>query len=322
MISKKQALGVIAVATGISAIPFAAAQHYPDKPVRIMVPYAPGGDSDATARLVASKLSEYLGQQFVIDNRGGASGTIGTETGVKATPDGYTLTLIGAGYPVNAALYPLTFDPVRDIAPIVQIAKGPFLLVVHPSLPVRTVDELIAYARARPGQINYANSGSTVFMATELFLNLAKLKVTGIPYKGTGPALIDTISGQTSIFFASIAAVLPHVKGGRLRGLALTTAKRIAAEPEIPTIAEAGIPGYDVPNWHGLIGPRGLPTEIRDRLHAEVSRALGSKDVQDLLQRNGTSPSGAHPEAFLAEIRREITLWRQVVKDSGIKMQL
>jgi len=299
------------------------AQSYPDRPVRIVVPYAPGGDSDATARLMAAKLTESMGQQFVVDNRAGASGTIGTEIGVKASPDGYTLTLIGAGYPVNAVLFPpRRYDPVLDIAPIAQIAKGPFLLVVHPSIPAKTVEDLITYARARQGQLNYANSGSTVLMATELFLNMAKLKVTGIPYKGTGPALIDTLAGQTSLFFASIAAALPHVKAGKLRGLGVTTAKRVAAEPEIPAIAEAGLQGYDVPNWHGLIGPKGLPPAIRDRLHGEVVRALAAKDVRDLLLRNGTSPSGAQPELFLADIKREIGQWHQVVKDSGIKAQL
>jgi tripartite-type tricarboxylate transporter receptor subunit TctC len=297
-------------------------QQYPTKPVRIIVPYVPGGGYDAVARLIAARLTDYLGQQFVVDNRGGASGTVGTEMGVRAAPDGYTLTLIGAGYSVNAALYPLNFDPVYGITPIAQIATGPYLVVVHPSIPGNTLAALIAYARSKPGQLNYANSGSTVYMATELFLNMANLKMTSIPYKGTGPAMIDTIAGHTAMFFASITSALPHVKSGRLRGLAITTAERLAAEPDIPTIAESGFPGYDVPNWYGLIGPQGLSPSIVDRLNSLITKAIAAKDVEELLQHNGTRPVGGNPKLFLQQIRKEIDLWRQVAKQSGIKMQL
>ena len=313
------AMTVLAV---LAAAPSAWSQQYPTKPVRIVAPFAPGGGTDFIARLIAQKLTAALGQQFVVDNRPGAGGTLGTEIGVKSAPDGYTLTMIAASYTVNPSLYKLKFDPANDISAVILIDKGPFLVVVHPSMPVKNVKDLIALAKAKPGEINYATSGqgSIVHMATELFLNMAGIKMTHIPYKGTGPALTDTISGQTTLLFGSIASTLPYTKSGRLRPIAVTTAKRIPAEPGIPSIAESGVPGYDVTNWHGLIGPKGMPRSIVDRVNSEVAKIIKQKDMEKQLQGDGLSADGGPAEEFQQRIRREIDQWKKVVAQSGIKL--
>ncbi|HSN39880.1 MAG TPA: tripartite tricarboxylate transporter substrate binding protein [Burkholderiales bacterium] len=313
------AMTVLAV---LAAAPSAWSQQYPTKPVRIVAPFAPGGGTDFIARLIAQKLTAALGQQFVVDNRPGAGGTLGTEIGVKSAPDGYTLTMIAASYTVNPSLYKLKFDPANDISAVILIDKGPFLVVVHPSMPVKNIKDLIALAKAKPGEINYATSGqgSIVHMATELFLNMAGIKMTHIPYKGTGPALTDTISGQTTLLFGSIASTLPYTKSGRLRPIAVTTAKRIPAEPGIPSIAESGVPGYDVTNWHGLIGPKGMPRSIVDRVNSEVAKIIKQKDMEKQLQGDGLSADGGPAEEFQQRIRREIDQWKRVVAQSGIKL--
>ena len=313
------AMTVLAV---LAAAPSAWSQQYPTKPVRIVAPFAPGGGTDFIARLIAQKLTAALGQQFVVDNRPGAGGTLGTEIGVKSAPDGYTLTMIAASYTVNPSLYKLKFDPANDISAVILIDKGPFLVVVHPSMPVKNIKDLIALAKAKPGEINYATSGqgSIVHMATELFLNMAGIKMTHIPYKGTGPALTDTISGQTTLLFGSIASTLPYTKSGRLRPIAVTTAKRIPAEPGIPSIAESGVPGYDVTNWHGLIGPKGMPRSIVDRVNSEVAKIIKQKDMEKQLQGDGLSADGGPAEEFQQRIRKEIDQWKRVVAQSGIKL--
>ncbi len=311
------------IAAAVFAAPsFAWSQQYPTKPVRIVAPFAPGGGTDFIARLIAQKLTAALGQQFVVDNRPGAGGTLGTEIGVKSAPDGYTLTMIAASYTVNPSLYKLKFDPANDISAVILIDKGPFLVVVHPSMPVKNVKDLIALAKAKPGEINYATSGqgSIVHMATELFLNMAGIRMTHIPYKGTGPALTDTISGQTTLLFGSIASTLPYTKSGRLRPIAVTTAKRIPAEPGIPSIAESGVPGYDVTNWHGLIGPKGMPRPIVDRVNGEVAKIIKQKDMEAQLQSDGLSADGGPAEEFQQRIRKEIDQWKKVVAQSGIKL--
>jgi tripartite-type tricarboxylate transporter receptor subunit TctC len=301
----------------------ALAQPYPAKPVKIIVAFAPGGGSDFVARFMAQRLSAALGQQFIVENRPGAGGTIGVEIGVKAAPDGYTLTLISNSYTVNPSLYKIRFDPVADITPVIQISQGPYLVVVHPSLPVKSIAELIALARSKPEAINFASSGqgSVGHLATELFVGMAGIKMNHVPYKGTGPALTDTIAGQTNALFGSTANTLPYVRAGRLRALAVTTAARLAAEPNIPTVAESGVPGYAVVLWHGLIGPKGLPTAIVERLNAEVTKVLQLKDTADQLQNDGVSPAGGGPEQFLAAIRNEIQTWRKVVNDAGVKVE-
>jgi len=312
------ALGTLAV---LAVAPSAWSQQYPTRPVRIVAPFAPGGGTDFIARIITQKLTVAMGQQFLVDNRPGAGGMLGTEIGVKSAPDGYTLTMIAASYTVNPSLYKLKFDPVNDLTAVILIDKGPFLVVVHPSMPVKNIKELIALAKSKPGEINYATSGqgSIVHMATELFLNMAKIKMTHIPYKGTGPALTDTISGQTTLLFGSIASTLPYTKSGRLRPIAVTTAKRIPAEPNIPSIAESGVPGYDVTNWHGLIGPKGLPRPVVTRIHDEVVKIIKQKEMEKQLQSDGLSADGGPPEEFQQRIAKEIAQWRKVVAEAGIK---
>lgn len=300
-----------------------AAQPYPAKTVRIIVPFAPGGGSDFIARFTAQRLSTAFGSQVIVENRPGAGGLLGIDLGVKADPDGYTLTLIASSYTVNPALYPLKYDPVGDIAPVVQISQGPMLVVVNPKVPARSAVELIALAKAKPGTLNFASAGqgSITHMAGELFAYMAGIKMNHVPYKGTGPALTDTIAGQVDLFVSSTATALPHVKAGRLRALAVTTASRLPAEPNVPTLAESGVAGYDVPIWHGLIGPKGMPRPAVERINSEVNRMLQSKETVDLLQSDGVSPAGGSPEAFHDRIRKEVQLWRKAVADTGVKVQ-
>jgi tripartite-type tricarboxylate transporter receptor subunit TctC len=301
----------------------AGAQKYPAKPVRIIVPFAPGGGSDFIARFTAQRLTDGLGTQVIVENKPGAGGMLGIEAGVKSPPDGYTLTLIASSYTVNPSIYKFSFDPVSDIAPIIQLSQGPLVVVVGPSLPAKSLQELIALAKAKPGQVNFASSGqgSVIHMATELFQTMAGVKMNHIPYKGTGPALTDTIGGQTDVFFSSTATAMPHVQAGKLRALAVTSAKRIPALPNVPTVAEAGVKGYEVILWHGLIGPKGLPRPIVERINAEASKALQLKETAAQLQNDGVAPAGGTPEQFLAQIRKEIGVWRKVAADAGVKAE-
>jgi tripartite-type tricarboxylate transporter receptor subunit TctC len=295
------------------------AQQYPSKPVKIIVAFTAGGANDFIARFMAQKLTTALGRQFIVENKPGAGGTIGFEAGVRSTPDGYTLTLISTSYTINPSLYKLRFDPVADITPIIQMSQGPFLVVVNPSLPVKNIEELIALAKAKPGQITFASGGTSQHLAGELFASMAGVKMTHVPYKGTGPALTDHIAGQTDLYFGSTAAALPHVRSGRLRALAVTTTKRLPAEPDIPTIAESGVPGYEVVLWLGLIGPKGLPRPIVDRINNEVTKTLKLTETAEKLQSDGLSPAGGTPEQFLATIKKEIALWREVAREAGIR---
>ena len=311
-----------ALAFSILALP-ATAQQYPAKPVRIIVPFAPGGGSDFIARFMAQRLTETLGSQVIVENKPGAGGVLGIELGVKAPPDGYTLTLIASSYTVNPSVYKLNFDPVSDITPIIQLSQGPLLVVVNPSLPVKTVKELVALAKSKPGEVTFASSGqgSVIHLATELFNSMAGTKMNHIPYKGTGPALTDTLAGQTNVFFSSTANAMPHVKAGKLRAVAVTTAKRIPALPEVPTIAESGVAGYDVVLWHGLIGPKGLPRPIVDRINGEVTKSLKLKETAEQLQNDGVAPAGGTPEQFAAQIKTEIGIWRKVAAAAGVKQE-
>src|SRR3954468_4714653 len=296
---------------------------YPSKPVRIVVPFAPGGGSDFIARFMAQRLTDALGKQVIVENKPGAGGVLGIESGIKAAPDGYTLTLIASSYTVNPSIYKLNFDPVADITPIIQMSQGPLLVVARPSLPVKTTKELIALAKSKPGQINFASSGqgSVIHLATELFDSMAGIKMNHIPYKGTGPALTDTIGGQTDVFFSSTATAMPHVQSGKLRAIAVTTAKRIPALPDVPTVAESGLPGYEVILWHGLIGPKALPRPVVERINAEVTKALSLKQTADQLQNDGVAPAGGSPAQFGETIRKEIGMWQKVVKDAGVKVE-
>jgi tripartite-type tricarboxylate transporter receptor subunit TctC len=298
------------------------AQTYPSKPVRIIAPFAPGGGTDFIARLIAQKLTERIGQQVIVENKPGAGGNLGAEFAVKSPPDGYTLLLIAGSYTVNPSLYKLSFDPVNDISPIVQLSQGPFVVAVHPSVPAKTLKELIDYARREPDKLSYASagSGSITHLASELFMEMANIRVVHVPYKGTGPALNDTIAGNTQLIFGSVATTLQFIKSNRLRALAVTTPQRIAAAPDLPTVAEAGVPGYEVVLWHGLVGPKGLPSAVVERINQAANDALKSKDVADLLATDGVAPAGGAPETFRALIRADIERWSKVVRQANIKI--
>ncbi len=301
----------------------AQAQPYPNKPIRIVVGFAPGGGTDFIARVIAKKLGEQFGTQVLVDNRPGAGSTIGAELVVKSPPDGYTLLVNAASYTVNPSVYKLSFDAMNDITPIVQLSRGPYVVAVHPSVPAKTLQEFVALAKSAPDKFAYASSGngSHVHVATEYFLRTAGIRVMHVPYKGTGPALADTVAGSTQLILGSVATALQHVKSGRLRALAMTTPKRIAAAPDVPTVAEAGYPTYEVINWHGLVGPKGLPKEIVERLNKEVNEALKSKDVEKILASDGLEPAGGSAAEFAPIIRSEIARWREVAKQVGLKVE-
>ncbi len=320
---KRIVLACSIVPLSICAVTQTWGQAYPTKPIRIIVPFAPGGGTDFIARVAAHKLSEVLGQQAIVENRAGAGGTLGAEVGAKAPPDGYTYTLISGSYAVNPSLYKLNFDPVNDITPVIQMSQGPFLVVVHPSLPVKGIKDLIALAKAKPGSLNYASSGqgSITHLATALFTDMAGIQMVHVPYKGTSPAITDTIAGQTQVLFGSVAAALPQMRNGRFKGIAVTTPKRIEAAPEIPTVSESGLKGYEVTLWHGMIAPKGLPKPILDRVNGELNKILQNKDMQDKLAGDGVSAAGGTPEQFAAYIKREIETWGKVVQKAGVKVE-
>ena len=305
------------------AAPFIAfAQSYPAKPVRIIVPFAPGGGSDLAGRLVAAKLTERMGGQFIVENRPGAGSNLGAEIAVKSPPDGYTLLLISASYTVNPSVYKLSFDPMNDITPVIQISGGPYVVAVHPSVPANTLAEFVQLVKKQPDKYAYGSSGngSIMHVASEYFLDAAKIKVLHIPYKGTGPAVQDTIGGQVQLVFGAVPVTLPHVKAGRLRALAVTTSKRIAAAPDLPTVEEVGYPGYEVTNWHGLVAPKGLPREIVARLNKEIGEVVKSEEMKKNLTAEGLEPAGGSPERFGEILRTEMARWAKVVQQAGIKV--
>ena len=298
-------------------------QPYPSKPIRIVAPFAPGGGTDFIARLIAQKLSERFGQQVIVENKPGAGGNLGAEFAVRSAPDGYTMLLVAGSYTVNPSLYRLSFDPVNDITPIVQLSQGPFMVAVHPSVPAKTLKELIDLAKQQPDKLSYgsAGSGSITHLASALFLEMAKIKVTHVPYKGTGPALNDTIAGNVQLIFGSVATTLQYVKSGRLRSLAVTTRERISAAPEVPTVEEAGVPGYQVILWHGLVGPKGMSRAVVERVNRDANEILKAKDMEQLLATDGVSPAGGTPEQFRAQIGADIERWRTVVQRAGLKLE-
>lgn len=314
--------GLLALACSAAAC----AQGYPAKPVRIIVPIAPGGGQDFVARIIGQKLTAAFGQQFVIDNRPGAGGIIGTQLAVKSPPDGYTLVLVAASYTAQPTLYPkLPYDAVKDLAPITQLGGAPYMLVVNPTVPAKTVKEFVALAKSSRGKLTYGSSGGGEMsnLSMELLKTLAGFDAVHVPYKGAAPALAAAISGEVDAFFPSITSGLPHVRSGKARLLAVTTAKRATLIPEVPTIAESGYPGYDVSGWYGLLAPAGTPTEIVNRLQQEVAKILDLPDVRDLQAANGRTPSpgGNTPQAFAANIQAEITRWAKVIKRAGIRLE-
>ena len=306
----------------ILALPAAAgAQSYPSKPIRLMVPSSPGGGTDITARIIAPKMAEGLRQQVVVENRAGAGTMIGTEMVVRAAPDGYTLLLASTPLAINPAMYArVPYDALRDLAAVTQVVSLPNLLVAHPSLPVKNVKELIALAKARPGQLTYASAGAgtSPHLAMALLTGMSGLEMIHVPYKGAGPGVIDVIAGQVPLMTPSIISVLNYVKDGRLRALGVTSEKRAAGAPDIPTVAEGGVPGYEAAQWFGLMAPAGTPRDIVNTLRAEVARVLQLPEVRTRLSADGAEPVGSAPEEFAAYIRAETAKWSKVVRDSGI----
>ena len=311
----------LAAACAIPVNAAAQSDKYPSRPVRMLVPFAPGGGTDITARLIAANVTTAFGQQVIVDNRAGGGGTMGAEMAVRAVADGYTVIMVSGSYGTNAALYPLTYDPVKDIQPIVMIGDTGFVLSLHQGVPAKSVQELITYAKANPGKLNFASTGtgSITHFATELFNLLAATKMTHIPYKGTGPALADLLGGQVQLIFGAMPATIPHVKTGKLRGIGVTTAKRTPALPDTPAIGEV-VKDYEAALWYGLWGPKGLPKPIVKRWNQEVAKSLQTEEMKKRLAADGVEPAGGPPEQFLNVIARDVEKWKKVVKAANIKV--
>lgn len=299
----------------------AAAQNYPSGPIRWVVPFPPGGGTDILARTLAQKLGEAWGVPVVVDNRGGANGTIGAAIVAKAPPDGQTLLIVPSGFAVNPSIYRnLPFDSLKDLAPVSQLAASPLILVVHPSFPPKTVKEIIAFIRARPNDVNYGSSGngSPPHLATELFKYMTQTKMTHIPYKGAGLAAVDVIAGQIPIYFMNALQAVPHIRSGRLRGLGVTSDARFSALPDLPTIAEAGVPGYAMTNWYGLLVTGGTPGAVTAKLHGELARILNVPEIRDRLTREGADVIASTPGQFSVFLKNEMEKFSRIVKVSGM----
>ena len=297
---------------------------YPTRAVRIVVPFPPGGGTDIISRTVAQKLSETWSQPVVVDNRSGANGIIGTDLGAKAKPDGYTLLVVIATHAINPSLYrKLPYDTATDFVPITLMAQYPFILTIHPSLPSKTVKDLIALARTRPGQLSYASSGngSGPHLGFELFKSVAKIDVVHVPYKGAAPANIDLVSGQVQLMFNNFLAAMPQLKSGRLRVLAVTSAKRSAVMPELPTLAESGLPGFDVTGWYALLAPAGTPQPVVAKVQGDVAAALRVPAVHTRLSSEGAEPVGSTPEQFSKFLAAEVRKWARVIKEAKITLE-
>ena len=301
----------------------AAAQEYPTRSIRLVIPFAPGGSNDIVGRLVAARLSETLGQQVVADNRPGAGGSIGAEAAAKAAPDGYTVVIGHIGtLAVNPTLYrKLAYNPITDFQPISLIAKVPNIMVVHPSVPARNVKELIALAKAHPGALVYGSGGSggAGHLATEYFKLMAKIDIVHVPYKGTGPAIIDLLAGQTQLVFAGVPGISAQVRAKKLRALGVSTTARLAVFPEVPTIAESGVPGYEATQWYGLLAPAGTPKPVVDKLNRELVAVLKSRQMRERLAADGSEPFTSTPDEFRAFIKTEIARWAPVIKAADIR---
>ena len=310
----------------MAALPYAglAQQNYPNRTIRMIVPFPAGGVADVLGRMTAQKLSAQYGQQMVVENRGGSGGHLGAEVAARATPDGYTIMFGTIGIHAAYGIYTrLSYDPSRDLQPVILLADLPNILVVHPSVPVKTTKEFIALAKAKPGQINYASSGigSPGHLAAVLFESMAKIQITHIPYKGGGPAMIDLVGGQVQLVFATAASAIPQIKSGRIKGIAVTTLKRSALMLELPTIAESGLAGYDANNWYGVMVPAKTPRAIVMRLNKEIIKVLAMPDVKSILFSQGLDPAPTTPEAFGTYIKIERTKWAKVIKTAGIKAE-
>ena len=306
----------------LMGVPPVLAQDYPAKPIRLVVPFPPGGGTDFMARVIMQKVGEGMNGTVVVENRGGAGSSIGTDIVAKSPADGYTLLVVSGAHAINPSIYSkLPYDSVRDFAPVTMFVSGPQLLVVHPSVPVKTVKEFIALAKSRPGQINYASAGTGTppHLAGELFKSMAHVNIVHVPYKGHGTAYVDLIGGHVSVMFPNVSTATAHVRAGRLRALAVTTKTRTPAAPELPTISESGVPGYEVSSWYGLLAPAGTPAAIVTRLQREVAKVMHAPDVAEKLTSQGLDIVGSTPEEFAALIKTEITKWAKVAKASGAK---
>lgn len=313
---------VFTLMLGVAGV-HAAEVTFPVKPVRIVVPFAPGGGTDLIARTLAQKLSDAWKHQVLVDNRAGGGTTIGSDIVAKSPPDGHTLLLTANPHTTNPALHPkLPYDTVRDFAGITQIASAPMIIAVHPALPARSIRELISLAKQRPGQLSYATSGNAgpQHLAGELFKTTAGIDMVHVPYKGSAPAITDLIAGQTQLTFGSTFTVIPQVNGGRLRALAVTTAQRSAVLPNVPTVAEAALPGYEATTWYGLFTASAVPRALIGKLHADIARAIKLPDVIERLTRDGSDPVASDPAAFDAHVRAEIEKARRIVKASAMRM--
>jgi len=302
----------------------ALAQDYPTRPVRIVIPLSPGGTTDVPGRIIAQKLSEALGQQFFVENRAGAGGTIGTDYVAKSRPDGYTLLLTASPFVIAPHVYKnMPYDTLADFAPVIRIASGPYVLVVHPSLGVNSVKELIALAKKEPGKIDFASSGNggAQHLVTELFMYMTGVKLNHVPYKGSGPAQQDLMSGIIKVSFVGTPIAIPHMKSGRLKALGVSTAKRSPEMPDVPTIAEAGVPGYEAIVWIGMLAPAGTPREIVARLNGEIGKLIRTDDVKRLLAPTGMEPDPDTPAQFGAYLKADYDKWGKVVRDSGATVQ-
>jgi tripartite-type tricarboxylate transporter receptor subunit TctC len=298
----------------------ASAPSYPDKPIRLIVAAPPGGSLDFIARIMSQEMAATLGQPLVIDNRGGAGGNIAAELAAKAPPDGYTLVLVGPSHIINPSLYKkLSYDAVQDFSFITQIASGAYLIVVHPSIPAKTVRELVAFAKSKKGGMTYASpgSGQAGHLGMELLRMLAGFDAVHVPYKGSGPAFIDVMAGRVDVFLAATAGALPHVKSGKLKAVSVTSLRRSALVPDIPTVAESGFPGYEVIGVYGLLAPARTPQAVVRKLHEDISRSLKLPEVRDRLVAGGADPVGSSPETFKAYVKAEIAKWEKVVRQSG-----
>ena len=304
--------------------PLASAQAYPTKPIKFVVGFAPGGATDVVGRLMAKKIGDALGQPIIIENKAGGSSNIGAEAVFRAAPDGYTFYVSAITSAINVSLFPkLPFDFAKDFEPVALFANVPNILVVHPSVPAKTVKELIDLARAQPGKLSYASSGSgtSIHLCGELFKMLAKVDMVHIPYKGSAPAMTDMIGGQVQVMFDNMPSALPHVKAGKLRALAVTSAQRSPSAPDVITMGEAGVPGFDVQSWFGLVAPKGTPKDIIARVNAEAVNALATAEIKERFLDLGAVPAPMSPEAFGDYIRAEIIRWSEVVKASGAKVE-
>lgn len=313
--------GAIAFAAVLAGTAPACAQ-YPVKAIRLIVPFPAGSANDTVARFILPEFSAALGRQVVIDNRAGAAGNVGAEIAAKSPADGYTAMMGNIAQSISATLYSrLGYDFVKDFAPVTMLASGSFTLAVHPSFPAKSVKELIAFAKRRPGQINVATSGAAIQLAAKLLEGMARIRMTEVNYKGTPQSITALISGETSVGFPSTSAVVPHVRAGKLRALGVTTAQRSSMAPDIPTLVESGVPGYEVSSWYGLVVPTGTPNEIIARLNAAAAAALGNPEVKKRFSTTDLEPAGSTPERFGAHIRSETAKWAKVIRESGMRAE-